>query len=90
MDVENEVIDELGLYIDFSSVRGDDGPIWILPDPNHENNSDMWMGGNVDEDALVRMDFSDYAYDVETEVLTAPKSEWKELYRKYIKSLIEE
>ena len=86
MDIENEVIDELGLYIDFSSVRYNDGPIWIFSDPDHENDADMWMG-DIDE-AIAELDFSEYSYGVESEVLRYPQEEWKDRYTAYLQSLI--
>lgn len=86
MDIEQEVINELGLYIDFSSVQGDSGTIWIYSDPDHKNNSDMWMG-NTDE-AIEVLDFSEYSYGVESEVLCYPQEEWKDRYKEYLESLI--
>jgi len=83
--IESDVIDELGLYVDFSSVRGDSGTIWIFSDPNHENNADMWMG-NLDE-ALAKLDYSEYIYGVIENVLTQPKDTWRENYKKYLQSL---
>ena len=83
--IEDEVWEELGLYLDFSSVRGDYGTVFVYSDPNHENNADIWMG---DDDAeITRIDYPDYAYSVEMDVLTAPESEWKERYKKYISKI---
>ena len=87
MGTEMDVIDELGLYIDFSGVRFSTGPIWILSDTDHENNSDMWEGDL--DDALVEMDFGMYKYDVITKVLLEDESKWRELYKNYLKSLIQ-
>ena len=87
MDIENDVIDELGLYFDFSSVRGDAGTIFIFSDPEHENNADMWMGDT--DEALARLDFSQYVEDLASYVFTKDKSEWKDSYKKYLISLID-
>lgn len=88
LDIENDVIDELGLYIDFSAVRGTSGPIWIFFDPNHENNSDMWLGDL--DDAICSMDFSEYVSDIVYNVIPQPGEKWKELYKEYLKDVIEE
>lgn len=87
MDIENDVIDKLGLYLDFSAVRGDSGPVYIFADPQHENNADMWMG---DPDAeLARLDFSEYASGVESNVLCYPETDWASKFTSYLKSLID-
>lgn len=84
--IEEEVWKELGLYLDFSSIRGDYGTVFAYSDPNHENNADIWMG---DDDAeITRIDYPDYTYSVETEVLEYPESEWKEKYKKYLEGQI--
>ena len=88
LDIETEVLDELGLYADFSSVRGDYGPIWFFSDPNHENNSDMWMGDL--DDALKEIDYSDYCNGLVTDVIMQPKDQWKDCYKKYIIDLVGE
>lgn len=87
MNTEMKVIDEMGLYIDFSSIRYDAGPIWIFSDPNHENMSDMWEG-DVDEDALAKLDFSEYTEGLIQNVLCYPQEQWARRYKKYLKSLI--
>lgn len=86
LGIEEKVIDELGLYMDFSAVRGDYGPIWIFSDPEHENDADMWMG-DLNE-ALCKLDYSDFAFGVVTEVISYPKEEWKERFKNYILGLI--
>lgn len=42
-----------------------------------------------DDDAeITRIDYPDYTYSVETEVLEYPESQWKERYKKYLKGQI--
>lgn len=82
---EEEVMKELGLYLDFSSIRNGHGPVFIYSDPDHECNSDMWDG---DEEAYIdRLDYSDYTSDIEAEVLQYPKDEWRDRYKTYLQGL---
>lgn len=86
LDIEEEVHKDLGLYLDFSSVRGSYGPIFIYDSTGYECNSDMWDG---DPDAeITSIDYSEWADDVVTEVLCNPEEEWERLYKEYIQSLI--
>ena len=83
--LEDDIAYKLGLYIDWSAVRGEGGPIFICDDPDHENNSDMWDGS--DEDILRKMDFSDYKDFIEEDILTHPQEEWAKLYKSYLQDL---
>lgn len=59
-DIEEAAASELGVYFDFSSIRYHDGTVFIYSDPNHENDSDIWMG---DDDAEVgSVDYQSWAY----------------------------
>ena len=87
-DIENDVAAELGLYLDFSSIRGDSGTVFIFSDPDHEEDGDMWMG--PDDAELARIDFGDYAEAVADKVLSKDESQWEDAYQEYIQSLIEE
>jgi hypothetical protein len=86
-DIENAVADELGVYLDFSSVRGDEGEVFIFSDEDHENSdSDMWMG---DDDALItKVSFSDYVDGVK-EATSGDEGQWEQKYRSYLEGLIE-
>lgn len=86
-DMETDAINDAGLYIDWSSVRGDSGPMYICYDPNHECNSDMWDGS--DEDILAVIDFSEYKDYIESEILSQPEEEWSQLFRQYLESFKE-
>jgi len=87
LDVENDASAELGIYMDFSSVRGDSGTIFIFSDPDQENDADMWFG---DEDAeLAAIDFAEYAEGVEENVLQYDQSEWLDRYKAYIQTYID-
>lgn len=88
LDVETKVLDDMGLYIDSSSVRGGYGPIWIFSDPEHENNADMWFG-DLDE-ALCKMDWAEYMSGLASEVGPYPKDQWKDRYTAYLKKLIDQ
>lgn len=85
VETEEEVMSELGLYLDFSSVRNGHGPVFIYSDPNNENNSDMWMGD--DEAYIDKLDYSYYVEDIEAEVLQYPKDEWRARYKAYLQGL---
>lgn len=87
-DIENDVAAELGLYLDFSSIRGDSGTVFIFSDPDHEEDSDMWMGS--DDAELARIDFGDYAKAVADKVLSKDESQWEDAYQEYIQSVIGE
>ena len=87
-EIENSVAEELGIYLDFSSIRGDSGTIFIFSDPEQENSGcDVWLG---DEDAeLGYIDFEDYTYFLENEVFTQPEDQWRSIYKKYIQSKLD-
>ena len=85
-DIENEVFAELGIYVDFSSVRGNSGTLFIYADPTHECSSDVWDG---DEDAeITSVPFEDYSYEVEERVLAYPEEEWEVRFKDYVETLI--
>ncbi len=85
-DIEDEVAYELGLYLDFSSIRYGMGTIFIFSDPEHENNCDVWIGDWGAE--LGAIDYEDYVTGVENEVLRYPESQWKAKYTHFLQSLI--
>ena len=84
-EVEEDVERELGLYLDFSTVRGTGGEVFIFSDPDHLNNYDMWMGDPGAE--IDRLEFSDYASYVAGNIFSEDKSKWRDLYRDYLISL---
>lgn len=84
---EEEVLHELGLYLDTSSVRGDYGSVYIYSDPEGENDVDMWMG---DEDALLAKVEWQYYMSAIARVLSKDESEWEDAYKTMITELIEE
>ena len=86
MNVENEVFDDLGIYADFSSIRYQDGNVYLFPDPNHENDADTWMGSF--DDMIADIDYRDYVSGVVENVLAFDESEWKERFASFIKSFI--
>ena len=79
--IEEQVWAELGLYLDMSSVRFDDGTVFIYSDPNQENDADIWMG---DEDAeITRISYPEYKWKIEN-IMRKPRSQWRDLYKKYL------
>ena len=85
---EEEVLHELGLYLDTSSVRGDYGSVYIYSDPEGENDDvDMWMG---DPDALLAKVEWQYYMSAIARVLSKDESEWEDAYKTMITELIEE
>lgn len=85
MDIEDQVHNEAGIYVDYSAVRGGYGPVFIFQDPNHECMSDMWDGDPEAE--IGRIEYNDYAEDIIQNVLIYPRDEWKTRYRKFIDNL---
>lgn len=85
-EVEEDVERELGLYLDFSTVRGASGEVFIFSDPHHLNDYDMWMG---DPGAQIdRLEFSDYASYVAGNIFSKDRSEWEQLYKEYLESFL--
>ena len=85
---EQEVLHELGLYLDTSSVRGDYGSVYIYSDPEGENDVDMWMG---DPDALLaKVEWQYYLLAVARDVLSKDESEWEDAYKTLMTEMIEE
>lgn len=83
--IAEEVWAELGIYLDLSSVRYNDGTVFIYADPDQENNADIWLGDIDDE--LVSIDFPEYQYHIQ-KIMRKPQSQWKDLYKKYLESEI--
>lgn len=84
--IEENAARELGVYLDFSSIRSGYGPIGIYADPDQENNADVWLG---DESALITaIDYPEYESYIESNILWKPQDEWQSLYTQYLKSLL--
>lgn len=87
LEIEDQVAKELGLYFDFSTIRGDYGTMFIFSDPKQESNADMWLG---DQDAeLAALDYREFAYNVVNDILSQDKSKWKQLFTEYVRTLID-
>ncbi len=84
--VEYYISSKLGLFLDFSGVRFSSGPVLIFSDPDLENDSDMWLGD--DDELVATIDYYDYCEYVANNILCKPKSQWSDLYRKFLESLI--
>lgn len=86
-DIADKVEQQLGLYLDFSAVRGDYGTVFIFSDPDDENNADLWLG---DPDAeITHIDYSTYTVNLVNDVLSKPKSKWRSRYKQYLLELTE-
>ena len=85
-EIEDKVAAELGIYCDFSSIRGGYGTIFIYSDPNHECNWDTWNGP---EDALITsIDYPSYIYDMISKVMIESNGDYGAAYKKLLQSYI--
>ena len=87
-DIEMDLLQELGVYLDTSSVRGGAGDAMFFNDPEGLNSDcDTWCGSW--DDLITQLEWEDFEHLVETKVLAYPKSEWESRYRQLLLSILD-